>query len=141
MKSFSQYISEEFVDSVSTRFTNDYKDVFKNPSKKELYEIMDERIFRAIILNENDVLCFPDSLLHYRAIEHFNLKDIVSLVVLSNLPDKDIYVAVTDSTKGHWFHNPEIKVYIKDNKYLNKMFDIEQISFFDEAIYGDWSEL
>jgi hypothetical protein len=130
----------KFVDQVSTRFSNDYKDVFVNPDKKEVKECCDRsRVCRAMVVDKNTVYVFPESLLHYRVWEHFKLKDAVGLV-LYFAGSRELVLSVTDVTKrGKWHHNPKVAEYLRSNAWLSK-FDISDIDYYDSDIEGDWAE-
>jgi hypothetical protein len=129
----------KFLDSVPTRFSNDYRDVFVNPDSKELKEIVGkDGVCRAMIVNAKTIYCFPDNLLHYSVWDHFKLKDAVG-IVLYFVRGKEISVQVTDITRrGKWLHNPKITAFIKSNEWL-KRFKLIDIDYYDSAIEGDWT--
>lgn len=132
-------IIAKFVDQVSTRFANDYKEVYVNPDSKELRTICGkEKVCRAMIIDPHTIYCFPDSLLHYSVWDHFRLKDAIGIVIYF-LRNKDISVQVTDITRrGKWLHNPHIEQFIKQNEWL-KRWNIVDLDYYDSAIEGDWT--
>jgi putative N-acetylmannosamine-6-phosphate epimerase len=137
-------IVEKYLGTVREQWKreNPDTDVFINPTRKELKEILHRRDdFAAIIPNDKDFIAFKGDTLHQSVREQLKLKkDIIT--VRCYMWNTDIDIQVTDNTKNtKWHHNPDIKDAIEDNKYINKTFTNVEISYYDEAIVGDWSEL
>jgi hypothetical protein len=146
MKSFKQYIAEDYLDTLESEFYYDrgvkvYPEVFVNPTAKELRELTDRKSIRAVIVDENTVYCFEASrLLHYAIVKYFKLKDPVTIMIFME-GGKNVVIGVTDTMDGSaWDHNPHIEEYIRSNKYLSKTFNITRIAYHDEEDNGKWSK-
>lgn len=139
-----KYLNEKYLGTVREKWkrSNTDTEVFINPSRKELKEIMNNSDgFAAIIPDDRDFIAFSGSTLHQSVREQLKLpKNIIT--VRCYMWNKDIDITVTDNTKSTvWYHNPMTKEMIMGNRYINKTFSNIEISYYDEGIVGDWSEL
>jgi hypothetical protein len=136
---------EKYLGNVKEKWKtkNQDSDVFINPDRKELQEVMKnyDDAFAIVLPNDKDCIVFGRSTLHQSVIDQMKLgKNVVTCTAY--LDGRNLDLMVTDATKrGEWFHNPEIGEHIEGNRYLSRKFEITEISFFDEAIYGDWRDM
>ena len=118
-------------------------EVFINPDRKELKELLGKWDEIAVILpNNKDFIAFSRSTLHNSVKEQLKLpKDSVTLTAYV-WGMKDLDVTVTDNVRNSkWDDNPKTADFIRNNKYIQRKFKLGEISYYNDAIVGDWEEL
>lgn len=138
------HLVEKYLGTVIEKWkrSNPDTEVFINPSKKELKEILGNGDnFAAILPDDRDFIAFNSLTLHQSVREQLKLnKNIIT--VRCYLWNTDIDITVTDGTKNTiWHHNPMIENMIRGNRYIQKTFTNIEINYYDEAIVGDWGKL
>ena len=128
-------------------------DLFVNPSPKELEESSYKSTARkgereiGIWIDGEKVYTFDRyGFLHNEAAEHIDFVDEpISLYVTywkQGIMPYEAYIMVTDATRhSKWHHNPELYNFLIEHSELNRLFKIEEISYYDESIVGNWAEL
>lgn len=139
----------EFINLVETfltairptyRTNNDAVEVYRNPSAKEWRSMGDS--VHAFIIGDDILAWQGGSLLHYEVHQNCSLPQTAIPVYLYGDLKDDLDVQVTDSAKrSPWFHNPLTANQIRRCNYLKNNFSDISVSYFDEAIVGDWEEL
>ena len=133
------YLNEKYFKGFSIR--ERYVEVFKNPSVKEYKEASVNDRARAFLLNRDMYIWNPYGGIHFEVQEKLKLgKNALPIIIFGSIRG-NISIVVTDySKKTIWHHNPKIKEYILKKSYLSK-FNVTDISYFDEMIFGPWDEM
>lgn len=151
---FEQIISESLVgESLNETFVDGFAglggkpcEIFKNPTPKELKGCMDpsSHSVRAFLVGDDILIWNTFAALHGMVRTALSVpKEGIPLVIYMEPRGLggECNVEVTDaSTSTPWYHNPEIVEEIHTHPYMRGFKDVE-ISFFDEAIFGDWRDL
>ena len=134
-------LSESFFDYAKNHQGGNVE-VFKNPDRRELRELSQEKSIRAI-LTQSD--CFAwDAFggLHFTIRNYFKGMFLDSMSVILYPEGNGVHVFVTDNNKNtQWHHNSQAAELVRSHPYLNKMWSDIEISYWDEDIVGDWEQI
>ena len=119
--------------------------VYKNPSMMELKGVAEDHpledagwVGSWLVGNDWYVWSYNDAL-HYDIEKQLGIQNGIPLSIAFN--DRKAFVVVTDSSKRtNWHHNPDVADAIRNHPHLGSQFNIEDISYYDEAIVGSWHE-
>lgn len=148
MGKFKQFISEVYHVGFTRRMygKENHADVYKNPTHKELHTTTNNDGNTLAWLHHEHMYSFhPQQTRHLDTKEHAGINphdshhEGISLDIHHD--KKEAHVMVTDSTKGKWRHNPDIKHHIQSHPELKKHFKKIHVSYHDEDIHGDWHKM
>ena len=115
-------LNEEYVDTIKALEWDDSSEVFKNPSSKEIRDIIIDNKIRASILENGDVYCFSVNLSHLDLVQRLKLKNTIDIIIefyTSNYNlNASIEIYLTESHHGKY--DERIDNIISNNKYLNR---------------------
>jgi hypothetical protein len=120
-------------------------EVYKNPTLRELKTTYGKDMSeapRAFLVGDDILVWQATTALHQEIRTHFNLlKDAIPLL-LYGTPKQELDAQITDNSENTpiW-HSPEIHWDVMLHPYLEKMFKDIDVSYYDEDIYGDWTDL
>lgn len=135
MKKFKQFLTEEYVDTIKVQYFGGItlQDIFKNPTKKEISEIIAYGIVRAIVDDEN-VYCFNDKVLHSKVIKYFNLKNVIPIEI-NFMPERHLIINVTSTVhSASSYSQIECETKIRENIYLKTLGTVVAVLFDEENI-------
>jgi hypothetical protein len=118
-------------------------EIFKNPTRKEFNACVQYGEIRAFVIGDDLLVWKPMLALHAQVREALKLnRDTAVPIVLSGTFKNDAYATVSDASENTAFwHSPEASWRIQSCGFLRDNFFGIEVSYYDEAIYGDWTEL
>lgn len=144
MKLYKRILKEEWYQSFKGGFSSaDKVDVYKNISRKELIKFgKDVDNISSYLLSNGDIYSWKHDF-HINIMRNMKPKipqDAIPVIIYFYRNEAE--VTVTDSSKGtKWHHNPNAAKAIKSHRHMNKLFKKINVSYYDDAIVGDWEEL
>jgi len=120
----------------------EYVEVFKNPTTKELLRCKPHHEIGAVLSDKDAYVWNRQLAYHGHVMTHLKLTDGLPLMLIpDNTNVNRMDVMVTDaSRRGKWHHNPETAEFVKNHPFFrNKRLD--NVSYWDEDVVGDWTLL
>lgn len=115
-------------------------EVFKNPTRKEYNQCVSYGEARAFIVGDDLYIWPVFSAVHQMVREHLNLPlETAVPVIIHGEYGGEIYVTVTDNSRKAPFHETnEAASLIRKCAFLNRMFKLDDIGYYNEDIVGSW---
>lgn len=141
MKRFTQHLLEKYLTRVKANYSPDSQEVFVNPSKQEVKQLLSgwADFYRAVL--DGTKLIAWNELLHDTIFDKLKLsKGVIPIVV--NPYGNSAYINVTDtSDRTIWHHNPNVANIIRNHPQLKKHYREIEVGYYDQTIVGDWEQL
>jgi len=144
-KEFSkENLSEGFFTSFETNYGRGpmYVEVFRNPSSKEFKECKPNYEVGALLTDKDIYVWNREKAYHRNVMEQLKLHDCLSLLLMpdnTNINRMDIMI--TDASRtSKWHHSPKAAEFIRNHPFFKNK-QVDNISYWDEDIEGDWEKL
>ena len=139
----SHYYIESFHTGVRSTFhgIDQYAEIFKNPSVKELRDITRNNTapLGAIITPQDAFMWNRNNSFHFNVRQEIRQHGISAILLCDDNFSK-CYVDITDNTRNTEFYHKPCKAIIESNPYMRR-FKILGVSYFDEDIVGSWDKM
>ena len=117
-------------------------EIFKNPTPAEI-KICKPHYEIGAILTEKDIYIWNRmKAYHVNVMRQMGLMNSLPIIIIPDLTNPNrVDVSITDASKHTtWYHNPKINKFIKNHPFFKNK-KIDNISYWDEDIVGDWTQL
>ncbi len=115
-------------------------EVFKNPDRREYKAAKaDNDDVRAFLVGDDIYVWNTFQAVHRAVRDELKLPDTAVPLNLYGTPGSEGLANVSDATQGTpLWHNPEVYDMVQEHPYLLRAFTEIEITYYDEAIVGDW---